>query len=602
MYLFFDHFRSRAGRWSGADREYAVSVMDNLHALSRFRSVILYVIFLSVFVVLSVQGQEPKGVEIAPATQPAADRSVTQPGEPVGPGALTTAPAERAVIIPIQDEITGITEDSLKRRLEAIEKEGINLVILEMDTPGGALMATLDMCDMMKKFRDQGGRIYTWVNDNAYSAGTIMALATDGILMTSNATIGDCQPIMMTGAGPAAVPEDIEAKLTSPLVAELEDSARRNGYSRDLVLSFIRPKMQVFWVENTKTGEKRFVDARDRDELFGWIESGRGGLLDAVRGGGGKPRGGEPLPDSQSNTDWQYVKNHSELGRVEQPVVSDKVLLTMKTPKAKAFGFCEVTINNRQDLRAALNITGEIKELEITFMETVVQFLASPTIRGVLFMLMLLGAYMEFQSPGLGLPGAVALVALAIFLGAPYLAGFVVTWEIVIIILGIGLLAVELFVIPGFGVAGVLGMVLLMFGLLASFIPAEPGDDDIFRMPTLPATYEYLRYGIYSIASGLTGAVILMFLWAKYLPRTSFGARIIAPNPTPAQVMIEEPYKGVAQVGDVGEAASDLRPVGRARFGSQLIDVVTEGDYIRVGEKIRVMERHGNRVVVRRVE
>jgi membrane-bound serine protease (ClpP class) len=572
--------------------------MCNLFASRRLRSCLIWTIFLTGFFARSADGQQQ---EVSPTTAQAEPLpNTTQPSE-TQTAPLTTAPSSRAAIIPIRGEITGITKDSLQRRLDYIREQGIDLVILEMDTPGGALMATLDMCDMLKEFRDNGGRIYTWVNDNAYSAGTIMALATDGILMTSNATIGDCQPIMMVGGGPAAVPEEIKAKLTSPLVAELEDSARRNGYDLDLVLSFIRPKMQIFWVVNTETGEKRFVDPRDRNELFGWIGSSDRGLLGAVRGGG-KPTGAEPLPDSQSRTEWRYVKNHPLLGNVVQPVVSDQVLLTMKTSKAKAFGFCPAAVNSRQELRSTLNVEGDLEVLKITPMETVVQFLASPTMRGILFMLMLLGAYMEFQSPGLGLPGAVAIVALAIFLGAPYMAGFTVTWEIVVIILGLALIAVEVFVIPGFGVAGISGMILLVFGLLASFIPAEPGKDDFFHIPNLPATYEYLEYGIYSIGSGLVGALILMALWVKYMPRTSLGSKIIAPNPTPAQVTVDDPYKTVARVGDEGKATSPLRPVGRARFGDMLVDVVSEGDYIQPGEKVRVMERHGNRIVVRRAE
>jgi len=175
-------------------------------------------------------------------------------------------PFERAMIIPIQDEITEITKESVDRRLELARKQNIPLVIFEFDTPGGALGPTLDICRAIKGLRDSGIKTVAWVNREAYSAGTIIALATDTILMTSDATMGDCKPIMIGPEGsPAALPVDLEAKATSPLLAELRDSVRRNGYEWNMVLALIRDRVQPFWLVNADTGEKRFVDPAERD-------------------------------------------------------------------------------------------------------------------------------------------------------------------------------------------------------------------------------------------------------------------------------------------------------------------------------------------------
>jgi len=531
---------------------------------------------------------------LMPAWIPANGQSATMPAR-----TLTVArPAgsfDTAFIIPIQDEITEITFDSVKRRLDRATKESFRLVIIELDTPGGALSPTLEICNAIKQIRGQGVKVYAWVNNEAYSAGTIIALATDGIVMSSNATMGDCQPITLTGTGPAAIPEEIEAKAVSPLLEELRDSAYRNGYDLDLVMSLIRPEMQVFWLVNTETGEREFVDVQGRNRLFGLEASTRSDSdQDAALP--------EPVPDSESKTAWRYVREYPLLGEVPQPVVSSRELLTMRDNRALAYGFSQATVSTDQELRSFLGIGGTIQRAELTGMERLVQWLASPVVRAVLFMVMLLGVYTEFHAPGVGLPGAVALIALVLFLGAPYMAGFTVTWEIVVIVLGLILMAVEIFVIPGFGVIGIAGIILLGFGLLSSFAPPEPFRRHWFDLPELPQTYRYIRNGLIALGSGFTGALIGMAVLARYLPRAPIMSRIITPNPTHEAVTCDDPYHGIAKVGDIGHAETLLRPAGKARFGAVLVDVVSQGEYIPDGSRVEVIERCGNRVVVRKTE
>ncbi len=542
-------------------------------------------------------------VSTQPATQPVTTApSATRPAATAPSGSF-----DHAVIVSIRDAITDITHDSLKRRLEQAEEEDSRLIIIELDTPGGALGVTLEICNTIKKLRDEGTQVYAWVNDMAYSAGTIIALATDGIVMARNATIGDCQPIMITGAGASAVPEDIEAKATSPLLEELDDSARRNGYNYDMLLAFIRPEIEMFWVVNPETGAQRYVNVHGRNRLFGLTDRGEEPDEDEDEDGKKKKKKKlrpEPIPDSESKTAWKYVKESPGFGKIRQPIVTDRNLLTMRTDKAIAYGFCLAQVKDEAELKAYFNVTGTMDRLESNLVETAIEWLASPMVRGVLFLLMLMGAYTEFQSPGLGLPGAVSLVALILFLGAPYLAGYTVTWEIVAIMLGLALIAVELFVIPGFMVAGIFGFVLLAVGLLASFVPTEPWfpGKQWYTPPSFEGTYTYARHGLYSLAGGLTGGLVGMVLVARYFPRLPIGNRIIIPNPTPEQVHIDDAYGGMARVGDIGQAESLLRPAGKARFGARMVDVVSEGEYVKSGTRVKVVERHGNRVVVRPVD
>ncbi len=517
---------------------------------------------------------------------------------PAGRGSSPPRPDHfaSAAIIPLKGEITDVTRTSLERRMGQARQAGAPLIIIELDTPGGMLTSTLDMCYLIKKTRDEGIAVYAWVNGVAYSAGTIIALATDGVVMSPNATMGDCQPIMIGPQGAGAVPADMEAKNISPLLEELRDSARRNGYDMDLIDALVRPEVQVFWVHNKLTGEKQFVDARGRDELFGWASPGQKAkpsdpeIADRV----------EPVSDQASKTQWRYLKEVDELGEIRQPIDGARELLTMRDRRAALLGFSLGTVGSDAELGRFFGVQGQVQRLDLNPAEWLIEWLASPTVRAILFLIMLLGAYTEFHTPGFGVAGAVAIIALAVFLGAPYLAGFTVTWEVVLIIVGLILLKLEIFVIPGFGVTGILGIILLVIGLIASFVPAEPGyQREWYRMPLLPGTYTYLVHGIYALTFGTVGGLVGMYMLAKHLPRAPLARRLIGVNPVHDEVVVDY-YEGPGRVGDLGTSESLLRPAGKARFGGELVDVVSQGEYIPGGVPVRVIERCGNRIVVER--
>jgi membrane-bound serine protease (ClpP class) len=524
-----------------------------------------------------------------------------------GPAGRPALPAsfERAIIIPIEDEITDITRESIKARLDRVKADKVPLVIFEMDTPGGSLGPTLEICTMIRDLRAHSIRSFTWINKNAYSAGTIIALATEGIVMAPNATMGDCQPIMLTGMGAEAIPKGIEAKAMSPLLAELRESAREGGYPLSVVMALIRPEIQIFWTQNRKTGERRLVDAEERDQLFGLdtpaAEPAAKDEDDDKDKSKNKRNRREPVLDSESKTDWVYVKNDPALGNITQPVDDDNQLLTLRDKEASTYGLSKGTVGDLAQLRSFFQVSGTINKMETSYWETFVAWLASPMVRAVLFVLMLMGAYAEFHAPGVSLPGAVALIALILFLGAPYMAGYTVAWEILAIILGLILIAVELFLIPGLGVAGLIGVILLGIGMIASFVPTEPvAPDRGFRMPELPLTYDYLREGVYALAGGLSVGLVGMMVLARYLPKVPVAGQLIAPNPDHEAVQAADPYFGVVSIGDMGRSETLLRPAGKGRFRDTLVDVVSQGDYIDAGVPIEVVERYGSRVVVRR--
>ncbi len=503
------------------------------------------------------------------------------------------APQVRGAIIPITGVISDVTTESIERRVEQAIDQGASVVVFELDTPGGQVSSALDICSYLKN-RTQIKTI-AWINSDAYSAGSMIAVACDESVMSRASTLGDSGVIMGLPTGPQAVPEDLKAKAESPVLEQFRDSARLHGYDRLLCEAMVRSDLEVWWIENITTGEREFVDRATKSERLGDAKdkSGKGILgLDLSLGKDREP-------------EWKLVETYldpvskTEV-KVEQPVVTETELLTMSQSRAQAFGFSKGIVSNEAELRAWYQLSAPLIRIEFSWSEVFVGWLTSMPVRGFLLVLVFLGAYVEFNTPGVGVPGLVALICLAIFLGAPYLPGLANVWEIVILLIGVMLLGVEIFVIPGFGVAGISGLVLILVGLLATFMPEEPGRTFPLYWPQWRTGLAGLKAGVITLACALTSSIVGMVLLSKYLPQMPYFRHIVPENPTPSAVMPEDPYRGLARVGDVGICESGLRPAGKARFGSMLVDVVSEGDFLEDGTEVEVVERYGNRVVVRR--
>jgi membrane-bound ClpP family serine protease len=117
----------------------------------------------------------------------------------------------------------------------------------------------------------------------------------------------------------------------------------------------------------------------------------------------------------------------------------------------------------------------------------------------------------------------------------------------------------------------------------------------------LPSTIRGLQIGVITMASSMVASLIGMVVLSRYLPRMPMFRRIVPANPTPSEVAVADPYHGLARVGDVGQTAGPLHPAGKAHFGSELVDVITQGELLDAGQQVEVIECRGNRVVVRAV-
>ncbi len=485
-------------------------------------------------------------------------------------------PSTSAAVIPIRGAIDDIMYGSIERRIDEARDMGANLLIFEMDTPGGGVISAIDICRLIMRQADGNMRTVAWINPEAYSAGAMISVACNEIWMSTGSTIGDCAPIMI---GAADLGEAERAKAESPVLQIFREAATRNGYDQLLCRAMVQANIEVWWIERVDTPEgaepeRRFVRGDEKARLIDDVEE-------------------------QDLREWRLVEADGLL----QPIDDESTLLTMSALEAVEFGLARGQATSLADLADKLELSMIPTVQEITVWEQFVMWLNSPLVRGVLFLIMLVGGYLEFQSPGLILPGSVALVAAAIFFGAPYAAGLADIWTIVLLAVGVVLLIVEIYFIPGFGIFGILGLCLIFVSLIGSFVPAEPiaPDGPWWRpvWPAQPGTWQAIRTGITVLSLSVIASFIGLIFLAKYLPQLPIARRLTLGNPEGVTLPKLGADATVALVGDVGIVVGDLKPGGQARFGNDVVDVTTQGQYVDGGTKVQVIRREGMNVFVR---
>ncbi len=245
------------------------------------------------------------------------------------------------------------------------------------------------------------------------------------------------------------------------------------------------------------------------------------------------------------------------------------------------------------DLDALLETIGlqgaTVRTLEVTSSERVARFIAA--LAPLLLMAGLFGLYLEFKAPGFGLPGILGLLALALFFWGHHIAGLAGMEDVLIFIVGLILVLVEFFVLPGFGIPGVAGLLLMLWALLDAMAEKLPGSPWYPSLPDLQGPLSKL-----SLAIVMTGIAALIV--GRYLPRTPMLNWIVLKKATSSSIGYTSAAPADDLLGQVGVAITALRPGGAVLLGETRRDVVSRGGFIEQGQRVRVAEVHGNRIVV----
>ena len=433
------------------------------------------------------------------------------------------------VVVPLRGEISPSLLMFLRRAEKVAESSGASAIVFEMNTYGGRLDSAEEITSALNHATIP---TYTFINSNAGSAGSLIALATQHIYMAPVSAIGAAAPVLPTGED---LPLTQREKTISYWSALIRSSAMKNGHNPDVGEAFMNKEKEV------KIGDRVI-----------------------------HPKGTLLTLNAQEATEKFNGK----------PLLADGI------------------VDSVVDLMQKAGLKGKAVSLGPTGFEQLAFWIT--TLAPLLLLGGIIGAYIEFKIPGATMPGIISAICFALFFLGHYLAGLA-GWEVVaLFILGTVLVIIEiLFFAHSTIVFGVVGVFLILASLFWAMIDHYPGE-------TFFPTGRALAVPLLNLFLALIGAAIVIALLVRYLPRTSVYRRFALmtsnpPGPSLAGVPREFATAIDLSPGTEGISLSILRPSGKARFLDQIIDVVTQGEFIPPNTSVTVVRRDGMRVVVKAV-
>lgn len=374
-----------------------------------------------------------------------------------------------------------------------------------------------------------------FIDNNAASAGALISLACDSIYMTEGATIGAAT--VVNGADGKAMPD----KYQSYMRAMMRATAESHGV--DTIYEGGTQKIRFF-----------------RD-----------------------PRIAEAMVD-----DRIVIPNVVDSGKT----------LTLTTNEALKYGFCEGKAKSVNEVLGYIKMqNAEVITYQPDFIQQIIGFLVNPFLQSILLMIIIGGIWFELQSPGVGFPILAAGIAATLYFTPLLLEGIATYWELALFAVGILLLVLEFFVIPGFGVAGILGAVCAFVGLVLALV----GTLDFDLNPE--NTYKVLSLAVFQVLVSILLLIILAFVFGGVI----FKAKLFRRVALAKTMTIEEGFsirnrQYESLLGQEGIVANDLRPSGSVEIAGEVFDAVAIVGFIAKGKKIKVIKTSVGQLYVEQLD
>ncbi|TWT56238.1 NfeD family protein [Allorhodopirellula solitaria] len=466
-------------------------------------------------------------------------------------GDAASAPTRRtAVILPLKEDINPLSGALLKRKFEAAIESGVDVIIFDIHSPGGFTMVTLELMDMVQD-ADQVETV-AYIGKDAISGAALLSLSMDTILMKPDARIGDAGEIVM---GEDGAYRYTQAKSRSVLAQRARDTAAATGRPIALAEKMTDKDMVVFRATNTDTGETRFLSDKE-------------------------------IAAMKDADDWEIGKPIREAGK--------DMFFIANGRRAVELGVADQLVSGKDDLARVLNVQSPIPEVQRSWVDTLVFILNMKFFTFLLVLAGLVALAVEFSAPGLGAGGLVSLLCFGLFFWSRFLGGTSGWLEVLLFAIGLLCIACEIFVIPGFGIAGILGLALTAGSLVMA--------SGRLTMPSGQIDWTGLGNDLVIVLGAFLGFLFAVVFLTSYMGSIPGLSRLtLQAEISPESAVIDEsaPTWQRVEIGQTGTTVSPLRPGGRVEVDDMLVDVVSEGDYIDVGEPVRVIAKQGSRVVVR---
>ena len=451
-------------------------------------------------------------------------------GRAVAGPAVAEPGSKKVFILPVREDIMPPLVYVVRRGVKEAMEAKADLLVLDMETNGGRVDVTEEIIGIIAKFP---GQTVTFVNKKAFSAGAFIAFGTSKIYMAPQSVIGAAAPVMVApGGGVQEIGGTMEVKTSSAISALVRANAEKYGHNPEVADAMVK-----------KTKELKLDDK---------IINEKGQIL--------------------TLTDQEAARTY---GQPAKPLLSAG------------------TVENVDALLKQLNFaSATVRRVEPSGVEKLASWvnLVSP----VLLIIGIAGIYIEFKTPGFGLPGIIGITAFAIYFFGGYVAGLTGLEWVAVFVVGIALVLLELFFFPGTIVLGLAGFGLVLVSLVMGMVDMYPG------MPSLP-TLPQLRLPLNDLALAGFGSLVVVFLLSRVMPKTNAYHFMVSQGASGAQTEAALTATQARRLGQVGVALSTLRPGGKAQFGDDVLDVVSAGDLIEKGRPVRIVSNSGHDAVVEAV-
>ncbi|MCO8125365.1 peptidase [Stieleria sp. TO1_6] len=480
--------------------------------------------------------------------------------EPAPMAEAAAAKQRSAVMIPLHTDINPLSGALLKRKFAEAVDSDVDVIILDIHSPGGLVYVTFELMDMISDAKDV--ETVAFIQKDAISGAALISLACDKIIMLPGARMGDAGEIVMGADGAFRY---TEAKSRSVLAQKVRDTARATGRPIALAEKMTDKDMLVFRAVNKADGSVRYISDKE------W----------------------ESMDDADQ---WEQGKIIREAGK--------EMFFTVNGARAVELGMADQTVSNEAELAEALNVQTPIPVMQRTGTDMAIMILNSGFVTFLLLAIGMVALVIELGAPGMGVGGLTSMLCFGLFFWSRFLGGTAGWLEVTLFVLGILFIAMEIFVIPGFGVAGIGGLALM----LGSLVMASRR----FLVPSNAAELSGLGWDVLTVLGAFAGFMVAMVILANYIGDIpGLGRLTLKPQlagsgidggpgaaASPDASALVPGWQRV-QIGDVGVAAGPLRPGGKMNVDDYTVDVVSEGDFVDSGQSIKVIAKQGTRIVVR---
>ncbi|HMO15984.1 MAG TPA: NfeD family protein [Pirellulaceae bacterium] len=449
----------------------------------------------------------------------------------------------RAIQLHVRDYLDRRAVNWLLRSLHQ-RVESANLVLVRLDTSNGDAYECIRLAEYLAQLDPSKVRTVAYVPEKAGGPTALVALACDHLLMAKTARIGGDKN------------QNLKPQAVQDLLRAVKSFANKTEHDWSVLAAFVDPSVQLQRMRNTKTGAVELFSA-------------------------------ESLNEMEDRADWTVV------GPVP---IGDS---GMSGDEALQYDIAKMLISDVDQLKAFYQLREEPVALSPTvadqWIEWFARTLASPWVAAWLLFGAMFLLSTEMSSPGIGVPGFLGTLCIVLFFWSQYFDGNAGWLEILLFVTGMAFIAIELLVLPGFGIFGIGGLIMVILSIVLA--------TQTFVIPKSASELNQLPRSLGMVLAALGGCVAAIVVLRKYFPNTPFLRRLML-DPEQDGDSNEERQKKELIVawdyllGQSGVAVTPLVPSGKARFSGELVDVISRGKFVDKGESVEVIEAVGNRVVV----